>query len=51
MAISLLKSEEVNSIAYGYIIFGKIEERLRKISATINSSDIELEDISAIVSL
>lgn len=31
-------------------MFGKIEERLRKISASIGSSDIDLEDVSQIVS-
>lgn len=49
LAISLLKTEEPGCLCLGYLVFQKIEEKLRKVSAAITSSDIDVEDISATI--
>jgi hypothetical protein len=49
LAINMLKTEESNCLCYGYLIFQKIEEKLKKISSAITSSDIDVEDISSTI--
>ena len=50
LAINLLRTEESGCLCLSYLVFQKIEEKLRKMSTTITSSDIDVEDISSTIS-
>lgn len=42
LAINLLRTEESGCLCLSYLVFQKIEEKLRKMSTTITSSDIDV---------